>query len=146
MAFFTVDQKNGHWWFITPEGEPMFSIGMNHIDSATLRYAESDGVFRLKYNNSEQDWIQQAVTPDLKSWGFNCIGWVQEVVTRGPTNHRHSRSFTYEEYQWANMPYCHLLPFTETHQWERETRHPDVFHSDIYCPTRSFWQLCLMLM
>jgi hypothetical protein len=25
------------------------------------------------------------------------------------------------------MPYCHLLPFAEIHQWEVETRYPDVF-------------------
>jgi len=51
-------------------------------------------------------------------------------VIRLPTLHRHSRSFTPEEYQWAGMPYCHLLPFTETHQWEVETRYPDVFSRD----------------
>jgi hypothetical protein len=125
--FFTVDPVSNHWWFITPEDRPFFSIGMNHIDSATLRYKESSHIWREKYGNSQKKWIQEAVAPDLKSWGFNTIGWVQEVVLRGPTMHRHSRNFTYEEYQWANMPYCHMLPFTEIHQWEYETRHPDFY-------------------
>jgi hypothetical protein len=70
------------------------------------------------------------VAPDLKAWGFNSIGWTQEVVIRGPLIHRHSPVFTYEEYQWAGLPYCHLLPFAETHQWENETRHPDFFSKD----------------
>ena len=28
------------------------------------------------------------------------------------------------------MPYCHLLPFADFHQWEAETIHPDFFSSD----------------
>jgi len=125
--YFTVGKRAGHWWFITPEGEPFFSIGMNHIDSSALRYPDSGRVWWETYGNSEKRWIQERVAPDLHDWGFNSIGWVQEVVTRKPGNHRHSRNFTFEEYGWADMPYCHLLPFTETHQWEVETRHPDVF-------------------
>jgi hypothetical protein len=100
---------------------------MNHLDSATLRYVESGDVWRAKYGNSQQRWLQESVAPDLRAWGFNTIGWVQEVVTRANAMHRHSRNFTYQEYQWAGMPYCHLLPFAETHQWEVETRYPDVF-------------------
>lgn len=129
-GFFTVGRRGDHWWSITPQGEAFFSIGMNHIDSSALRYAENIHIWREKYGNSQKRWIQEAVIPDLKSWGFNTIGWTQEVVLRGPTMHRHSRSFTYEEYQWADMPYCHLLPFIEFHQWELETRHPDVFSSE----------------
>mgnify|MGYP002414141592 CR=1 FL=1 len=47
------------------------------------------------------------------------------MVSRGPTNHRHSRAFTFEEYQWLGLPYCHQLPFADFHQWEAETRYPD---------------------
>jgi hypothetical protein len=130
QRYFTLGERGGHWWFITPGGEPFFSIGMNHIDSATLRYAESGRLWWVQYGNSEKRFIQEAVAPDLHAWGFNTIGWVQEVVVRGPTLHRHSRNYTYEEYQWADMPYCHLLPFTETHQWDTEVRYPDVFSAE----------------
>ena len=44
-GFFTVGQRDGRWWFVTPDGNPFWSIGMNHIDSAALRFAESDGVW-----------------------------------------------------------------------------------------------------
>jgi len=128
--FFTVQQRGGRWWFVTPQGKSFFSIGMNHIDSATLRYAENGRIWREKYGNSQKRWLTEAVAPDLKAWGFNTIGWVQEVVLRGKTMHRHSRNFTHEEYQWADMPYCHMLPFTQTHQWEVETRNPDVFSKE----------------
>ena len=125
--FFTVGQRDGRWRLITPEREPFFSIGMNHIDSATLRQPENIHIWRDKYGASQERWLREAVAPDFKAWGFNTIGWAQEVVVRTGLIHRHSRNFTYEEYQWAAMPYCHLLPFTETHQWEVETRYPDVF-------------------
>ena len=55
------------------------------------------------------------------------MGWNQEVVTRNPVNHRHSRSFTPEEYNWLGMPYCHMLHFADFHQWEVETRYTDFF-------------------
>jgi hypothetical protein len=128
--YFSAVKASGRWWFRTPEGEYFFSLGMNHIDSATLRYRESGDAWKAKYGNSERTWIERAVVPDLKRWGFNTIGWAQEVVVRMPTIHRHSPPWTYEHYQWAGMPYCHLLPFAELHQWEYETRYPDFFSKD----------------
>jgi hypothetical protein len=129
-AVFTIDQRSGHWWLITPEGEPFFSLGMNHIDSATLRTPECLPLWRERYGNDQRRWLEERVAPDLVDWGFNTVGWTQEVVIRGQAIHRHSRRFTYEEYQWLGLPYCHMLPFAEIHQWELETRYPDVFSSD----------------
>jgi hypothetical protein len=125
--FFTVGPRHGRSWFFTPAGDPFFSLGLNHIDPSPLRYLESGDVWWRKYGNRMERWIKEAVRPDLLAWGFNSVGWVQEVVTRGPTNHRHSPSFTFEEYQWLDLPYCHQLPFADFHQWEMETRHPDFF-------------------
>jgi hypothetical protein len=126
-GFFTIARHSGRWWLITPEGKRFFSIGLNHIDSATLRYSENADIWRDKYGNSMKKWLAQ-VRSDLHDWGFNTVGWVQEVVTREPLNHRHSRNFTFEEYQWLDMTYCHMLPFVDFHQWEVETINPD-FHS-----------------
>lgn len=123
--FFTTSQRGGRWWFITPDGKPFFSIALNHIDPSPLRYAENGDLWARKYGNSMERWLKESVAPDLRAWGFNSVGWTQEVVTRGPTNHRHSRAFTFEEYQWLGLPYCHQLPFADFHQWENETRYPD---------------------
>ncbi|MBM4153413.1 MAG: agarase [Lentisphaerae bacterium] len=123
--FFSVGRKNGRWWFVTPEGKPFFSIALNHIDPAPLRTTANGDLWERKYGNSMERWLREAVAPDLLAWGFNSVGWTQEVVTRGLTNHRHSRAFTFEEYQWLGLPYCHQLPFADFHQWEVETRHPD---------------------
>ncbi len=124
-TFFTVAKKNGRWWLITPEGEYIFSIGLNHVDPAAIRFLASDGIWEEKYGNSMEKWLPK-VKADLTNWGFNCLGWEQEVVIIQPEMHRHSRSFTFEEYQWLGMPYFHLLPFIESHQWENETRLPDI--------------------
>ena len=122
--YFSVDQRNGHWWFITPAGKPFFSMGLNHIDPASLRYLENIHLWRNKYQGSTIKWIKESVAPNLKKWGFNTVGWVQEVTVR---QWRHSRSFTNDEYKALDMPYCHLLPFTEMHQWEQHTTHFDFF-------------------
>jgi hypothetical protein len=125
-GFFTVGQRDGHWWLITPEGKSFFTIGLNHIDPASLRYPENIAIWREKYGGSTLRWIKESVAPNLKAWGFNTVGWVQEVTVR---QWQHSRAFTVDEYRALDMPYCHLLPFTESHQWEKHTVHYD-FRSD----------------
>jgi hypothetical protein len=125
-GFFTLGQRDGHWWLIHPDGTPFFTKGINHIDPASLRYPENIHIWREKYDGSTLRWIQESVTPNLKDWGFNTVGWVQEVTVR---KWRHSRAFTGDEYRALAMPYCHLLPFMESHQWEKHTVHYD-FRSD----------------
>jgi len=121
-GFFTLGQRENHWWLITPEGRPFFSMGLNHIDPASLRYPENLDIWREEYGGSTIRWIEESVAPNLESWGFNTVGWVQEVTVR---QWRHSRAFTVDEYRALDMPYCHLLPFTESHQWEQHTVHYD---------------------
>jgi hypothetical protein len=86
-------------------------------------------VWERDFDNNQKQWLK-SVAADLHDWGFNTIGWTQEVVIINESFHRHSRPFTYEEYQWAVMPYCHLLPFTEAHQWQVEVRQPDIESPD----------------
>ena len=121
-GFFTLDRRRDRWWLITPDGEPFFSLGLNHIDPASLRYPENIHLWRERYGGSTTRWIEESVVPNLKRWGFNSVGWVQEVTVR---RWRHSRAFTNDEYRALDMPFCHLLPFTESHQWEQHTRHFD---------------------
>lgn len=133
-SFYRVEKREGKWWFIAPEGQEFWSIGMNHIDSAALRFPDSQQVWESEFENSQRRWLESVAT-DLLDWGFNTIGWTQEVVIINDDYHRHSRPFTFEEYQWAGMPYCHLLPFTEAHQWQVEVRQPDIMspHFDEWC-------------
>ena len=48
-GFFTLGKRNDHWWLITPEGKPFFTMGLNHIDPASLRYPENLDIWREKY-------------------------------------------------------------------------------------------------
>lgn len=124
-GFFHLEKRGGRWWFITPAGEPFWSVGLNHVDSSTLRYVENVEIWHQKYGNDMEQWLQRVGT-DMTDWGFNTLGWNQEVVVHNEYNNNHSRSFTFEEYQWLGLPYCHMLPFIESHQWETATRLPDV--------------------
>ncbi len=124
-SFFQLMQRNGRWWFRTPQGNPFWSVGLNHVDSSTLRYVENVELWHEKYGNDMQRWLKQVGT-DLQAWGFNTLGWNQEVVVINDYNNNHSRAFTFEEYQWLGLPYCHMLPFIESHQWEIATRLPDI--------------------
>lgn len=126
-GFFTLGKRKAHWWLMTPEGRPFFTMGLNHIDPASLRYPENIDIWREKYGGSTIRWIKESVAPHLKAWGFNTVGWVQEVTVR---KWRHSRAFTVDEYRALDMPYCHLLPFTESHQWEKHTVHYDFRSED----------------
>ena len=51
-GFFTIDRRDDRWWFIDPDGHRFFSLGVNHIDPATLRYRENVHIWRNKYGNS----------------------------------------------------------------------------------------------
>jgi len=126
-GFYSLGQQKGHWWLITPEGSPFFTVGINHIDPASLRYPENIDIWRNQYGGSTIRWIKESVAPNLKEWGFNTVGWVQEVTVR---KWQHSRAFTIDEYRALDMPYCNLLPFTESHQWEKHTVHYDFRSED----------------
>ena len=125
-GFFRVQEVAGRWWFITPEGHGFLSLGVNHIDSAALKYADNVHIWRERYG-SEDRFLTDAVRADLRDWGFNTIGWTQEVVAR----HRdHSPPWRQADYARAGLPYCHLIRFTEMEMWNRLARFPDVFSDE----------------
>ena len=126
-GFFHTQQIDGRWWLVTPEGKPFFSLGINHIDPASLRYQENIHIWQEKYNASTTEWLKKSVKPNLEKWGFNTMGWEQEVTVR---QWQHSRSFTNDELKALDMPYCRMLPFNESHQWSKHTVHYDFFSKE----------------
>jgi len=126
-GFFSLDKVDGHWWFISPGGQPFYSIGLNHFDPASLRYPENIHIWEEKYNASTTEWLEKSVRVNMTDWGFNTMGWEQEVTVR---HWQHSRAFTNDELKVLDMPYCRMLPFTESHQWEKNTAHYDFFSED----------------
>ena len=121
-GFFRIGKKNERVCLIDPDGQAFFSLGLNHIDSAPLR---SDDTWQREFGNDARRWMR-FLHDDLLRWGFNTAGWVQEYVVINDQHRRHSRNFNPEEYGWLDLPYCQMLPFIESHQWEIETRLPKI--------------------
>jgi hypothetical protein len=111
-GFFRVENIGGRWWFITPEGHGFMSAGVNHVD------------YREDYS---KDFVRFVVR-SLKDWGFNTIGWSQEVVSndRDAGTMVHSPGWRPEQYTQARMPYVHLIRFTDMEHYVDEV-FPDVF-------------------
>lgn len=114
----------------TPEGKPFFAIGFNHIDSSSLLYPQNIEIWRNRYGSSEERWIKERVSPDLRAWGFNSIGTTEELVLKEPSIHQHSQPWTRDHYNWAGLPYFHTLPFIKSNQWKHGEEWPDVFSED----------------
>ena len=55
--FFTVEKRNGRYWLVTPDKDYTFSIGLNHVDPAAIRYISSEGIWDSKYENSMEKWL-----------------------------------------------------------------------------------------
>ena len=62
-SFFTVTKVKGRSFLTDPEGNAFFSIGINHIDSAPLRYVENGTLWHDKYENSMEQWLSGNVGP-----------------------------------------------------------------------------------
>jgi len=114
-GFFRVDKLDGRWWFITPAGHGFISAGVNHVD------------YKGDYS---RDFVRFVVS-NLKDWGFNTIGWSQEVMQNsGPSGGMvHSPGWGPQQYAMARMPYVHLIRFTDMEHYVQE-KFPDVFSDE----------------
>lgn len=86
--FFTVAQKDGVWWLVTPNGTAFISKGVtrvNYLFSEPVHrpdgYEPYTQLIRRKYPE-EQAWAAEA-TDRLKAWGFNTLGSSSHPVTWG---------------------------------------------------------------
>jgi len=121
--FFKVKKIKDRWWLIMPSGEIFFSIGLNHFDPSTMKYKENISIWKNKYNSNIHEWLKKSVSKNLKIWGFNTVGWVQDLTIR---TYQHSRNFIRDEYNSINLPYCHMVPFIESHQWDKHSNNYDI--------------------
>ena len=113
-GFFRVEQLNGRWWLITPEGHGFLSVGVNHVD----------------YKEDYSPEFVEFVCSHLFDWGFNTIGWSQETMSSEFIKGQviHSRGWGQEQYEYVDLPYIHLLRFTDI-EWYVNEEFPDVFSS-----------------
>jgi hypothetical protein len=89
-GFFRIDQRDGVFWLVDPEGSPFLSKGVDTVrfdqdeiqNSTRIPYAEAC----LRKYGGKNAW-QIAIAKRLASWGFNTLGaWSDELVaSAGPS-------------------------------------------------------------
>jgi agarase len=76
-GYFRVEQREGVWWLISPEGEPTLSIGINHISYEPDRVKGTGpslyGEAVKKTYPDRNTWGLMALAR-MRLWGFNTIG------------------------------------------------------------------------
>lgn len=82
-GFFRVQAHDGRWWFVTPDGKPMYSVGINactpngSVDASTgdnrYKTAVTEKYEGDTWSEKAENWATSTVGR-LESWGFNTIG------------------------------------------------------------------------
>ena len=84
-GFFRVEEIDGRWWFIDPEGKRFFDVGTDHCNynvhfCEKLGYAPYSRNVQAKFG-SEEAWAVSA-TDRLKAWDFNTLAANHSPLTR----------------------------------------------------------------
>src|SRR3954471_2767727 len=116
--------ENGR--LLDPDGNPFLTLGVNHADETNLKYLRNVDVWRRKYG-SRASWIRDGVVADLRTWGFNTLGWTQEYVSGGwgealdwfgdPIDLGHSTPWPAADLRSAGLPYVAQLRVQEIEDW-----------------------------
>lgn len=84
----TIEQRNGAWWLVSPEGRPFFSLGVCVVTPGASRELfdpENPGYAAWRQYPSNEAWAAASVCR-LKAWGLTTVGgWSDfEVLRRSP--------------------------------------------------------------
>jgi len=71
-GFFRVEEVDGRWWFIDPDGNAFISLGINHVQASLLRFPWNKHVWERKYGTVEKFYTK--AREEILSWGFNTFG------------------------------------------------------------------------
>ncbi len=114
--YFRVEQRDGTFWLIDPDGGRFLSKGINTVrfdqdriqDSNLIPYADA-----CQHKYGSQDAWRSAVAGRLSAWGFNTLGaWSDEAVANaGP----------------LPLAVTPNLDLGMSFGWERKQNFPDVF-------------------
>jgi agarase len=77
-GFFTIEEKEGIWWFITPDGEGFYAVGTDHANYEG-HFCEKLGYAPYRRNCENRygeigPWASSTISR-LSAWGFNVLGW-----------------------------------------------------------------------
>jgi hypothetical protein len=69
-GFFRVEQVDGRWMFITPEGHGYIALGVNHIDV----FLENQADAMLQRLGGDRQKLEESLTRSVQDMGFNAGG------------------------------------------------------------------------
>jgi len=86
-GFYGLEKKGDVWWFVSPEGDELVSLGVNHIEPVLLASEKNRAIFEKKYgadlfgekgtgdfgSAAAAKWMDDSVAL-IRSWGFNTVG------------------------------------------------------------------------
>ena len=76
-GFFTVAERAGQWYLVTPEGDPFYSIGVNVLNTRPYVDQQTGVSPYLQAVNARYDDHEAWATAQasrLEQWGFNTVG------------------------------------------------------------------------
>ncbi len=110
-GFFYLEEIDGRWWFIDPEGHGFISVGVNHVQQNP-----DAPVFQKVYKGDMEAW-GEADFAYLKECGFNSIYW-----TSGKRNTDACRK--------QHFPFAVVINLIHHPVSRREKPRPDVFSDE----------------
>lgn len=84
-GFYRVEQRNGVWWFVAPDGKLFFSSGVNVVSPGQSRenYNPKNPEYAaFQHYPTTKDWVDETLER-LRAWNFNTIGgWSSREIER----------------------------------------------------------------
>ncbi len=77
-------QDGGRWWFVTPDGHPFLSWGLNHVGLELLRRPYNGEHWAAEIAGQPEAWLRQRAADDLARCGMNTLGGHNPEVLRRP--------------------------------------------------------------
>jgi len=71
-GFFRVEEVDGRWWFIDPDGNAFISVGVNHCNSRDLKFPWNKHIYEERYGDDAKFF--KDVEKTLRAWNFNTVG------------------------------------------------------------------------
>lgn len=71
-GWFHLEQLHGRWFFVTPDGNALFSLGLTHANDCIRR--DELNLFSTKHDRTEQA-LSDFVVKKVAEWGFNSAGY-----------------------------------------------------------------------
>lgn len=75
-SYYRVEQRQGIWWFVAPDGKPFYSMGVNVVDMGASRERynpKSPQYAAFRHYRNPREW-KQTTLERLRSWNFNTLG------------------------------------------------------------------------